>query len=384
MLSAALRGNSKRRTRTMDEPSNVTQTDHERVAALVSVARGKLKPFASLAENRAASLQREQKIVNAAGFVDGIGILLFVSAHGTSSEPPAVSRASSQKLLRSAPDLLQGIQNAALNYAVIATLALTVFVTLGVLHAGGNAYGVSPEEVGLNLDPEHNGAHPFTDLATWAWPADALAQANLRRVLYCIECGLIAYGMMLCGICFFEALCLFIVTTTALPHVLEQLEFLVRSNHKLSTVYYTASGAFDMIILVMPFVAARASAAMFIAVSSGAVGFLAWGQYIMLPAGTFGKILRAQHQMAHRQFHGARSSPEDSATTLPSSGERTTQTQQLHPPRSVHEADGLARSDDRDPHGVRDRLRHLAELHTSGLLTTAVLEEKQRDILREL
>jgi hypothetical protein len=300
MVSAAMR-----RTRKVGhaEPSAYLQSaspsDVERVHALAALAREELKLYADIDEHLAARMggsgqmnAAANKVVMRLGQVDGIGFLLKVASFD----------GNVQTFLQDGQLFLDSVVAATLNYMVIAMLCVTLFVSVALQHAGGLAYSVDAAMVGLNFrtDPaaaDSGGA--FADLATWV-SSDPGTQVTARRILYCIECALIAVGFINCAIAFFESLFLFLIVSSALPSVLDKYEVLVQNVSKLSGPFRTSTIAYDMSIFVMVFIAARASAVLFLAMCAVFVAFNLYATQLTGTKGTLGQIFTAQHRSARR------------------------------------------------------------------------------------
>ena len=182
MIAALLR----QRTRTHADTLNRSNTDAARAETICSQARELLKPFANISEEEATP-HKLHKIWPKAGGLDGMGILLRlaeVETAGGSLSPEAMAI-----FVAHGEVIIELLQSVSLNFTVIFSLFLTIYISILVMHAGNPAYAydVASRELGGIAfgSGDHSGA--WYDLASYAWPGDADAQRSLRRHLYLAE-----------------------------------------------------------------------------------------------------------------------------------------------------------------------------------------------------
>ena len=102
---------------------------------------------------------------------------------------------------------MDALQGCVLNYTVLDSLILTIFVSLVVMHAGGNAYAVTTSDVAQRLGSDPIGDHrAWADLATFLSPMDVPTQEAIRRVVYILEYISLAIGTLLCTTGLWETL----------------------------------------------------------------------------------------------------------------------------------------------------------------------------------
>ena len=308
MLSSILH-----RRRTAPKPKEVNgpvvhsiEIEGKRAGELVMYARQKLMKFAKCEAQGLAwqhsppgmiMYPNEAKIIKELGSFDGIGVLLNVASFDVSSSGHLSGR-ELERFILECHDLISGIQSAALNYTVLATLMFTLFVSLATSHAGTEAYQTLSADVANRMRVDGD-ASMYADFATWSWPNDSSAQVRVRRVLYCVECGTIAVGILACACGFCEALFLFMMSATALPSVISKMEVILRATEALANCLLTVTGSFDAVFMALVLIAARASAVLFIAVGTSLFLFLMlYANYLNSPVGGATKILRAQHREA--------------------------------------------------------------------------------------
>ena len=156
------------------------------------------------------------------------------------------------------------LQNVTLNWSVIFSLFLTIFVTLAVMHAGSAPYEPdSSARPSFAADSEEGASFgAWLDLATYLRPEDAEAQSYLRRAFYVCECAFVGFGVFACLLGLNIAMNMYTFVGSALPDALSKLEFVLANRTSFGMLWTL----FDLAEMVMPpavgFVAARASAVM--------------------------------------------------------------------------------------------------------------------------
>ena len=172
-------------------------------------------------------------------------------------------------------NVMDMLQNVTLNWTILLSLFLTIYVSLAIMHSGEPAYAAHSKVVAFGTDDELPSAYaPWTDFASYAWPDDAHAQAKLRRSFYIGECITIGLGLFFCATGLMNVLIVYSVFGAAFPDIQSKVEFM----HNYPAPMFYLWGSFDGAVLVLPpalaFVTARSSALMSLTVFSmcGAFG----------------------------------------------------------------------------------------------------------------
>jgi hypothetical protein len=278
-------------------------SESERVASVIKMARAKLTPFAATEYPWNGMLNFNNAMPKEyieLGMGDGVGVMLKMAILEL-SEDGTVTDAILAKFELEGEKLMDALQGCVLNYTVLDSLILTIFVSLVVLHAGGNAYTVGANDVAQRLgDP--TGAHSaWADLATFLSPEDATTQEAIRRVTYCCEYIGLAIGTLLCSVGLWETLFFYQTVSTGLPSVVSKCEFIIDYPKRLTFILNSFGMALVFLLLTLPFVVARSSA--IASIISLAVGLLWWA----FDCRTFGSrrgqvagLMLAQHREAQR------------------------------------------------------------------------------------
>ena len=300
----------------------VTLEEHERVGNVVALARHKLRAFANLDEGMMSYFLFRPKMVAigvALGGFDGIGALLKMATFDVTGDG-VISESDIRSFQSEGALLTEQLQAGTLNYTVVYSLFLTIFVSLAVLHAGRNAYEIPEEDVALRIGSYYNeeGREIFADLATYAWPADFVAQLSLRRSLYKGEFVSLAFGTVACIIGLLDSLLLYISMSTALPSVLCKLEYIVGAPWRLVVLLWLLFfAAVPSLMLALLFIAARASAFATFCFGAGVLLFLLW-EFVFLQSshGSVTATLRHEHSEARRLLClGRRTTPRLASST---------------------------------------------------------------------
>ena len=185
------------------------------------------------------------------------------------------------------------MQNLTLNWSVVLSLALSLFVSMAILHTGNAAYST--------VDAAHWAFDDsaWSDLASYAWPEDLDAQAALRRGLYIGECVTVCLAILMCisGLTFI--LILYTAFGAALPDMPSKLDFMLSHPMHCTLMW----GVFDNLMFLVPlslgFITARSSAVLSFSC------FATFGVYqlIMLGLVNFGvpgNLARAQQVQVRR------------------------------------------------------------------------------------
>ena len=295
-------------------------SDRERAAATVLAARKKLGPFAAKQSVLPGNDMGPGKILAKLGLADGIGALIKIAsfdleADGSMSKQE-FSRFDSECML-----LLEGATSALLNYSVLSSLIMTIFVTIILLHVPRNYEVDGPAGDGLDiLGPDAVERSVYADVATFAWPNDATAQRNLRRVFHWIESIVLVSGFSAQSFALLKSTFLYTILTVGLPSVTAKCEYLVDNPTLAGDINNSVlGGGVDLLhMLALPWVVSRTSVVGFIAMIASAVvthGF--FGSYCMNASdGWLTKMFRAQHREAKRVLLRASSAPVTANATV--------------------------------------------------------------------
>ena len=184
----------------------------------------------------------------------------------------AISPAGLARLNSIGENLFDMLQSMMLNWSVVFSLLLTIYISIAVLHSGAYAYVAAPER--LFSGPQGAESHnAWSDLASFAWPDDDVAQASLRRGLYVAECVCVALGVVLCTIGMFISLIMYAAFGMALPDVLTKFEYMLNIPNHMGALWALSNGSILTLPLAVAFVAARASAVLSLAMFAAA-GFV--------------------------------------------------------------------------------------------------------------
>ena len=273
-------------------------SERERVVALINLSREKLIPVAAFDESKVSFWgvmcdKKKAQLFQDLGKLDGVGV--FTTMAGFKLTNGTISDAELARFKSEGALLIDTLATVALNYLVVCSLLLTIYVSLIV--SGGSVF-----DVRTGVDGIAAGLGAWADLPAFAWPGDEDAQAALRRALYAIEYGLLGLGMASSTIGMFVAVFFYIMVSTGLPSTIAKLEDLSENPAKLSALQdYSLNGGIDVLTFALPFVAARSSAIAFFCCCGAA--FLVhgvWAPSNGLRSGMLSKSIRAQVREAKR------------------------------------------------------------------------------------
>ena len=358
----------KKRSQVVARPT-VLLSDRERIATLVRTARNQLEPYARLADsdfNCAAFSKKVNKEFTRLGGFDGVGATMKLASFDVEKCDSEYSRFEKEAAV-----LIDGVQAALLNYAVLLSLFLTVYITLIILHVTrGYDLESAPAESSFELLEPRN---MYGDFASFAYPDDTASQRVVRRFFHWGECIWLNVGLCAVTHTLNLASCYYTMMSTGLPDLVTKCEYLLYRSDQMTTVWMgTLFAGAQCIHWSLLFVAARLS---FVAwASTAAVIFCyytLYGQYVLNhPKGHYSCFMRQQHKAVRRVM-----SDLWAASGHAGCGPKTAQIRRS--------GAAVARAGD-GVHDLAGRLQALKELHAKGLLTEAVLERKQQEILCEL
>lgn len=240
-----------------------------RAVTAIKRARVLLTPFAEAGSLEPLTWAEKKKIFDKTGKLggpEGIGVLLRLAAVEVSGD--TIAPAAFAQLQAAGEDAMDTIQNLMLNWTVLLSLFLTIYVTLAVIHSGAPAYrpiDQNEQQLAFATRGEDSEYAIWGDLASFAWPDDVEAQAGLRRGLYVAECITIVVCLLLCGSGLMTAVCIYSFVGAGLPDALSKIEYLIDA---LAYVFFMWP-CFDFVViflfLALGLVTARSSAIMSIA-----------------------------------------------------------------------------------------------------------------------
>ena len=253
---------SRQRRKVHTEQAPLMASESSRVAAIILDSRSKLRP---MAEKKNASGKWLNDNAGKHGALDGIGMLLRFAA--IEVEPDGtVTEQNLTRFQQEATAILAQLENIALNFSVLSSLFLTIFVALAIQHAGAPAYAkaaAEDDDAFAVISPFGDGPTDgiWNDFAGFAWPNDAIAQRKLRRSLYVGECVTLTLAIYVCLWGLVQQLLMFTSYGAALPNVIVKVEFMMEKLSRLTDIWIS----FDAIVILflplgLAFVAARVSA----------------------------------------------------------------------------------------------------------------------------
>ena len=161
-----------------------TCSSSERIARLIATARSKLEPMASAAFDMTSRSNRVKanKLHVELGDIDGVGLLLKIASFQTKTDG-TVGEDEIRQFEREGALLIDTLCSSMLNYSVLQSLFLTIYVSLQVAHVGRVPYEMAaPEEYKLGTTRNTAAAG---DAAQFLLPQDPEA---FRWVFYVLEC----------------------------------------------------------------------------------------------------------------------------------------------------------------------------------------------------
>jgi hypothetical protein len=249
----------------------ITSTSSERIARLITTARSKLEPMASADHFDTAKANKAHVEL---GDIDGVGLLLKIASFPLKADG-TVGEEELRHFERESTLLIDTLCSSMLNYSVLLSLLLTIFVSLQVAHVGSEPYEQAP--LSHKLGTTRNTA-AAGDAAAFLCPQDP---ESFRWVFYVLECIFLSAGTLVCvlglGACLGS-----IIMLSNLPSAASKLEFLMGRLKRLAA----ASGLLSLsimllIVVVLPAVLARASAVAFLcACGSGLVFLILVGRHM--------------------------------------------------------------------------------------------------------
>ena len=275
----------------------VLQSDRDRAAAIVKKARDKLAPFASKAD---INYNRDGSLMNKMGGPDGLGVLIKLSSY-TLNPDGSMSATEFVRFETEGMLLIEGAQSALLNYAVLSSLLMTMFVTLIILHCTRGYEVDGPSGGNVLLGDAARARSIYADVATYAWPLDEAAQVATRRVFHWLECLTLVVGLSCQTFSLLKSTFLYSIISVGLPSIVAKCEYFAGNTLMGDINMCVLGGGVDVLhIIALPWVVARASFVGFITMwASIFVTHMCFGSYTgMSKHGWLNKMLNAQHKEA--------------------------------------------------------------------------------------
>lgn len=202
----------------------IARVHSHRVAAIIIAAREKLKPVANLDVDSAVCKGMDRQVSNvfdALGASDGVGFLLKMASFDVEADG-TVSEDELRRFEHEGALLVETMTAQVLNYSVVLSLFLTMYVSLLVLHAGREPYDQAESTLKLASTSQSAAAG---DAAAFLWPQDP---EGFRFVWYCIECVLLSIGTAMC-LCALLVAIVRLIALASLPSVVAKCEFVLHT-----------------------------------------------------------------------------------------------------------------------------------------------------------
>ena len=204
------------------------------------------------------------------GDIDGVGLLLKIASMPLKADG-TVGEEELRYFEREAALLIDTLSSSMLNYSVLLSLFLTIFISLQVAHVGSEPYEQAAASPKLGTTRSTAAAG---DAAAFLYPQDP---ESFRWVFYILECFFLSAGTVVCVLGL--AACLVrIMMLSNLPSAASKLEYLMGRLKGLAA----ASGLLSLSLLlltvgVLPTMLARASAVAFLSACGSGLVFLMLG-----------------------------------------------------------------------------------------------------------
>ena len=290
-------------TRSANEPTMAKQPDAMRAAHVVAAARQKLMELASIPEG--ASIRAITKAVVKAGDSEGVGALLQVAVLTPVNGQRALSKAAMVRFRDEAARCFAGLQNVALNFSVVTSLFLTIFVALTVQTTFSEPYNA----------PDAFGEGPWTEFATWVIPDSSLSffgnssssfvspgdrgvQRALRRSFITAEWITLALGTAYCLIGLWESLIIY-ATWASIPDPITKYQYILDNPGTGPTLWGFFYTELFLLAIALTLVTARVSAIAFLCNLFGFCFFMFRFKY-SFAVGSCAALCRTLHAEAHR------------------------------------------------------------------------------------
>ena len=167
--------------------------------------------------------------------------------------------------------MVDNISSSLLNFSVLNSLFLTIFVSLQVLHVGREPYEQDTSTLKLATTRRTNAAG---DAAAYLWPQDPEQQEAFRWVCYCLECVFLSLGTLVCGSGLLSTMQRYLMISN-LPSVAAQLEHMLGRLQTHSLVgFMMFVSILILLVAVLPMMLVRASAVAFLSASASGLLFL--------------------------------------------------------------------------------------------------------------
>ena len=292
--------------------------ENARAAVVIKRAREYLRPYAELPPN-AGYFKRMNKN-GEMGAPETLGVLLRVAAieidgPKTSADDgvATLSPAAFVHFQREGLEVMEMMQSVTLNWSVILSLFLTIYVAMAVMHTGSAAYAPQGAQRVAFVGADGLGQQPpvefaWGDLASYAWPNDPIAAAGLRRGLYVAECVSIIAGIVSCLAGIVNTVSIYDGLSVGTPNIVMKFEYILENPKGIGALWVAFdANLFFFLPASVAFSCARSSAIMSL------TAFAGWGlvhvlTVIMTLKGTIGTLHLAQYRQA-RLLLGIDASP---------------------------------------------------------------------------
>lgn len=242
-------------------------TSAERTARLIIAARAKLEPLMS----EKLTYKQANKIYAKIGDLDGVGLLLKLVSFDVDADGSSVSDDVLREFQREGALMVDSVTSSLLNFSVLFSLFLTIFVSLQVLHLGGEPYAQATSSLKLGTTSRTAAAG---DAAAFLWSQDAERQETFRWVCYAVECVFLSLGTLMCGIGLMSTMQRYMMICN-LPSVAAQIEHMMGRLQTHSLVgFMMFMSILILIVAVLPMMLVRASAVAFLCASVSGLLFL--------------------------------------------------------------------------------------------------------------
>ena len=286
MLNAAARLKKKRVEPVATSSTDAVMDDRARILAVAHDARTRLQDLADLDDLTCFLFKPAIKVIVKLGVTDGIGLMLRAARFGFGG---LLTDAEIQRFDHEVVDTIESMSASVLNYSVILSLLLTIYVTLGVLHVGTGPYA-GGDDAALRLDAFGAAG----DAASYLSPADP---QSFRFGFYVAECVLIMLGTNVCFAGLLRALAVYNAITVELPSAVARCEYILAKPTRVSAIKDGTQIGLICLASAVPCILVRSSAVAFLcAVGMWAYIFCWWLHYMCL--GELLDIVVAQHREA--------------------------------------------------------------------------------------
>ena len=170
----------------------MVSNESQRITGLVTSARQKLEPIAAINLESVVCGTMDPKVSNkfdVLGGPDGMGFLLKMAVINIEADDGAMSEKERLHFEREFSSLMERLTGQLVNYSVLLSLYLTIYVSLLVLHAGREPYDQAASTLKLAAASYSAAAG---DAASYLWPQDP---EGFRFFWYVVEVITLSYAL---------------------------------------------------------------------------------------------------------------------------------------------------------------------------------------------